>query len=154
MTKAEEMNLLGKIAELIASAGTDSYIHDTFAGVVEVCRNNIENDFGDRPVKDLELLRCDYDAEKQMHSETKRQYDEAQNALNEARRDTEGMQKRIADLAEERDTLTECVEGCHAIIDEQDAEIRKLKAEIVKLRMERMTEEQIAELYDKTEGGN
>ena len=45
MTKQEERNTLKKIADLIASAGDDSYIGRAFAGCVEVAQNNIDNDW-------------------------------------------------------------------------------------------------------------
>ena len=54
MTKAEELKTLEKIEKLIQSAGDDSYIAMTFAGIVDICRDNITNDFGDSPVQDLE----------------------------------------------------------------------------------------------------
>ena len=57
MTKAEELKILDKIESLIKSAGADSYIGPTFAGIVELCRSNIENDFGDHPLEDLEAAR-------------------------------------------------------------------------------------------------
>lgn len=57
MTKAEELKTLEKIEKLIQSAGDDSYITMTFAGIVDICRSNITNDFGDAPVKDLEEAR-------------------------------------------------------------------------------------------------
>ncbi len=57
MTKAEELKVLDKIEALIKSAGEDSYIGPTFAGIVEICRSNIENDFGDHPLEDLEAAR-------------------------------------------------------------------------------------------------
>lgn len=57
MTKAEELKILDKIEALIKSAGEDSYIGPTFAGIVEICRSNIENDFGDHPLEDLEAAR-------------------------------------------------------------------------------------------------
>ncbi len=57
MTKAEELKILEKIEALIKSAGEDSYIGPTFAGIVEICRSNIENDFGDHPLEDLEAAR-------------------------------------------------------------------------------------------------
>ena len=57
MTKAEELKTLEKIEKLIQSAGDDSYISLTFAGIVDICRSNITNDFGDAPVKDLEEAR-------------------------------------------------------------------------------------------------
>lgn len=57
MTKAEELKILEKIEALIKSAGEDSYIGPTFAGIVEVCRENIENDFGNHPLEDLKIAR-------------------------------------------------------------------------------------------------
>lgn len=57
MTKAQEMKVLDQIEALIKSAGEDSYIGPTFAGIVEICRSNIENDFGDHPLEDLEAAR-------------------------------------------------------------------------------------------------
>ena len=57
MTKAEELKVLDKIEALIKSAGADSYIGPTFSGIVEICRSNIENDFGDHPLEDLEAAR-------------------------------------------------------------------------------------------------
>lgn len=57
MTKAEERKILDKIENLIQSAGEASYIALTFAGIVDICRDNIENDFGNSPVRDLEEAR-------------------------------------------------------------------------------------------------
>ena len=57
MTKANERKLLDQIDALIKSAGEDSYIALTFAGIVDICRDNIENDFGNAPVRDLEEAR-------------------------------------------------------------------------------------------------
>lgn len=57
MTKAEELKVLDKIEALIKSAGEDSYIALTFSGIVELANYNIENDFGDSPVRDLEEAR-------------------------------------------------------------------------------------------------
>lgn len=57
MTKAEELKILSQIESLIKKAGDDTYIALTFAGIVDICRSNIENDFGDAPVRDLEEAR-------------------------------------------------------------------------------------------------
>lgn len=57
MTKAEELKVLDKIEALIKSAGEDSYIGLTFSGIVELANYNIENDFGNSPVRDLEEAR-------------------------------------------------------------------------------------------------
>lgn len=57
MTKVQELKILGQIEALINSAGEDSYIGQTFAGIVEICLSNIKNDFGDHPLEDLEAAR-------------------------------------------------------------------------------------------------
>lgn len=57
MTKVEELKVLANIEKLIQSAGADSYIGMTFSGIVEVCLDNIKNDFGACPVEDLEAAR-------------------------------------------------------------------------------------------------
>lgn len=105
MTKAEELKLLDQIDVLIKSADAGDYIPMTFDGVVEVCKRNIENDFGNCPVKDLEELRGRFDYETRAHNETKRQLSEAQKMCKEAldenerlRRLTAEKDKQIADL--------------------------------------------------------
>lgn len=60
MTKAEELKVLDKIEALIKSAGDDSYIEMTFKGIVDIARGNIENDFGNSPVEDLETMRKNF----------------------------------------------------------------------------------------------
>ena len=149
MTKAEELKLLEKIEELLRTSDANSYIASMFAGVTEVCRNNIINDFGDEPVRDLSELRERFDAEVHMHDVTKYQLAEAQKALKEAIDNAEVMQNRITELEEQRDAMSDCVDGIHAIIDQAEAEIRKLKAEIVRMRVERMTDDEMATMYDR-----
>ena len=154
MTKAEELSLLGKIEELINSADAGDYIPMTFAGIVEVCRRNIEDDFGDRPVHDLDLMRERFSAESRMHDETKRQLAEAQKIAKDA---MDQRDKLLAERDEWEKNAHDAGEMYCKLEDEcaeMTAEIRKLKAEIVRMRMERMTEAEIAGLYDKTEGAN
>lgn len=62
MTKKQELEILAKIEKLIQSAGADSYVGMTFSGIVEVCLDNIKNDFGACPVEDLKLARAGRDA--------------------------------------------------------------------------------------------
>lgn len=156
MTKAEELKLLEKIEELIKSADPCDYIPMTFAGIVDVCRRNIEDDFGNIPVQDAEDARNLLHAEERRHDETKRQLAEAQKAWEKAMNECENLKSQVrnmgddsARLAEERDAMSDCVNGLQEICEKQDGEIRRLKAEIVKLRMERMDESAIAELYEK-----
>ena len=133
--KDTELRILDQIEKLIESAGEDSYIAETFAGVVDICRNNIRNDFGDRPVQDLEDMRKRFDAEVHMHDEDKQTLAESQKMCREALDECDRLWKQIADLTDQRDCMAECVDGNNHIIDEAEAEIRKMKAEIVKMRM-------------------
>ena len=149
MLKAEELKILEAIEGLILEAGPDSYIRMTFAGVPEICRRNIEDDFGDIPVQDLDDVRKLLDAEQRRHDETKRQLAEAQKIAKDA------MDQRDKLLAE-RDEWEKNAHDAGEMYTELEqentvltAEIRKLKAEIVRMRMARMDESAIAELYDR-----
>ena len=65
ITKTQELEQLHVIESLIDEMGHDSYIGITFAGIVDVCRQNIENDFGNSPVADLRNTRqiaCEMEA--------------------------------------------------------------------------------------------
>lgn len=149
MTKAEELKILEAIEGLILEAGPDSYIRMTFAGVPEICRRNIEDDFGNIPVQDLEDARNLLHAEERRHDETKRMLADAQKMCKAAMDENDRFRKMIEELREQRDCMAECVDGNNAIIDEAEAEIRKLKAEIIRMRMERMTDDEMATMYDR-----
>ena len=154
MLKAEELKILEQIEKLIDHAGADSYIRMTFAGVPEICRRNIEDDFGNIPVQDLEDVRKLLDAEQRRHDETKRQLAEAQKIAKDA---MDQRDKLLAERDEWEQNAHDAVELYCKLEDEcaeLTAEVRKLKAEIVRMRMARMTEAEIASLYEKTEGVN
>ena len=156
MTKAEELKLLDKIAGLIAESGKDSYIAMTFAGVCDVCRRNIENDFGDIPVQDWEDMRNMLGAERTAHDETKRMLAESQKYCKET---LDALSAESVKLEEQRKLTAEWEQNAHDAgemyceleeeIKTQNAEIIRLRAEIVRMRMERMDESAIAELYEK-----
>jgi len=154
MTKAEELKILEAIEGLILEAGPDSYIRMTFAGVPEICRRNIEDDFGDIPVQDLDDVRKLLDAEQRRHDETKRMLAESQKMCKDALDENDRLRK----LADEWENNAHDAGELYCKLEdecaEMTAEIRKLKAEIVRMRMARMTEAEIAGLYDKTEGAN
>ena len=149
MTKAEQRKILEQIDALIKSADADSYIADTFAGIVNICRSNIDNDFADYPVQDLEFERERFSAEVRRHDETKRMLAEAQNMCAKVMDERDELRVKLKEAEEQRDCMAECVDGNNAIIDQAEAEIRKLKAEIVRTRMERMDENAMANLYDR-----
>ena len=154
MTKAEELKILEAIEGLILEAGPDSYIRMTFAGVPEICRRNIEDDFGDIPVQDLDDMRTELFAERRRHDETKRMLAESQKMCKDAMAESGAL---LAERDEWEKNAHDAGELYCKLEDEcaeLSAEVRKLKAEIVRMRMRSMTEAEIASLYEKTEGVN
>ena len=126
----------------------------TFDGIVEVCRRNIEDDFGNSPVPDLEKLRESHALEIHAHGETKRQLADAQKALKDAM-DENSKLKDLANAWEQNahdagELYTEIEAECARKCDE----VRKLKAEIFRMRLDRMTEADMANMYDKMKGEN
>lgn len=154
MLKAEEMKILEAIEGLILEAGPDSYIRMTFAGVPEICRRNIEDDFGNIPVQDAEDARNLLHAEERRHDETKRQLADAQKMCKEAMDENERLRKLVAEWEKNAhdagDMYCELEEECRA----KSQEITKLRAEIMRMKFERMTEFDLATMYEKMEGAN
>lgn len=154
MTKQKELELLEKIDALIKSADAGDYIPMTFAGIVEVCKRNIEDDFGNSPVQDWEEMRNMLCAERVAHDETKRQLADSQKMCKEALDENERLRKLVAEWEQNAhdagDVYCELEKECSQKI----LEIRNLKAEIVRMKLERMTDVEYAELYEKMEGAN
>lgn len=152
MLKQEELRILEQIEKLIAEAGEDSYIRMTFAGVPEICRRNIENDFGDIPVRDLEELRERKDAELRMkdaecgakllkleheNQALQTHLDEAQEKLKLAEKQAEEWENSshaagdlYCELEAECKLKDECIAENEKRIAEHDAEIIRLKAKL------------------------
>lgn len=154
MTKAEELKILEAIEGLILEAGPDSYIRMTFAGVPEICKRNIEDDFGNIPVQDLEDARNLLHAEERRHDETKRQLAEAQKIAKDAMDQRDKLLAERDEWEQNAHDAGEMYCGLEAECAELSAENRKLKAEIVRMRVERMTEFDLATMYEKMEGAN
>ena len=148
MTKAEELKILAKIEELIAEAGEDSYIRMTFAGVPEICRRNIEDDFGDIPVKDLEELREKQNAElmrkdaecgqKILRLEHENQalqsnLDKATENLEKYKEICHNQSGKIAEMQESIEACGDCMMDNEKHIAELENEIVRLKAEVYDL---------------------
>ena len=160
MTKAEELKILEAIEGLILEAGPDSYIRMTFAGVPEICRRNIEDDFGNIPVQDLEEERKRHEKDnaeigaKLLRLEHENQalqthLDEVTEKLEKYKDICHNQSGKIAEMQESIDACGDCMMDNEKHIAELEAEIVRLKAEIVRMRMERMTDADMEKLYDK-----
>lgn len=152
MTKEQELKLLEQIDALIKSADEVDYIPMTFAGIVNVCRNNIENDFGIIPVQDMETYLEARDAEIRAHDQTKRMLAEAQKMCKEAMDENDRLRKLAAEWEQNAHDAGDLYCKLEDECAELSAEVRKLKAEIVRMRMERMTDKEYAELYECVKG--
>ena len=149
MTKAEERKILEQIVDLIQSTPMDSYIRSAFSGVPEYAVRNIEDDAAYNPVEERDMWEERFNVESRMHDETKRQLAEAQKIAKDA------MDQRDKLLAE-RDEWEQNAHDAGDLYCELEKEcsqkileIRNLKAEIVRMKLERMTDVEYAELYDR-----
>lgn len=162
MTKAEELKILEAIEGLILEAGPDSYIGLTFAGIVDVCKRNIEDDFGNCPVEDLRL-------ERERNAEMMKANAEHGKVLLAVEHERDCLRSQLEAKDAEIEKLGHMVESWKKTADEweqnaldvgemycnlekecaqKDLEIRNLKAEIVRMKLERMTDVEYAELYE------
>ena len=117
MTKDEELSMLDKIERIIAECGADSYIGITFAGIGDVCKQNIYNDFADNPIENYKA-ECARNLKKDAEmGATLRKVELERDVL---RSEVEALKGKIAD----RDH----------IIDAKDAELARLRAEVQDLR--------------------
>ena len=55
-TKAQELETLGKIRELLGTLDADGWVNMAFKGVCDIAENNIRDDFGNSPVERVEEL--------------------------------------------------------------------------------------------------
>lgn len=152
MTKAEQRKILEQIDALIKSADADSYIADTFSGVVNICRSNIDNDFADYPVQDLEFERERFSAEVRMHDETKRQLADSQKTLKESLDLNDQLRKQAEEWEQNAHDAGEMYCDLEQEVKMKNAEIMKLKAELAKMQIDAMSEIEMAILYDRMTG--
>ena len=155
-SKDAEREQLQKIAALIEETEPGSYIRMTFAGVPEICRRNIEDDFGDIPVQDLEEERNRHEKDNAEMGAKLLRLEHENQALQthlDAAEDQIALLQRTADEWEKNandagEMYTELEEECRA----KSQEITRLRAEIVRMKFERMTESDLATMYEKMEG--
>lgn len=108
-TKEQERKALEQIKKIVDSLGENSYVGTAFAGCFEIAEENIENDFA-----------CSMQ-ERWLSVDRK---------LNEAN----GIIKHLKDeLAESEKDYEAAHAAAHAVADEKDAVIAKLKARISEL---------------------
>ena len=55
-TKAQELETLGKIRDLLGTLDADGWVNMAFKGVCDIAENNIRDDFADSPVERVEEL--------------------------------------------------------------------------------------------------
>lgn len=132
MTKEQERAALAKIEKIINEAGPESYIGMTFEGMIALCEDNISNDWGSNPIKDLDTAR-------ERNEENTRMIARLETACREHMQETEdadGLYQKERELSFEY--LAKLNETA-AKLDTANNTVKALQAEIVTLK---------AKLYD------
>lgn len=149
MTKAEERKILEQIVDLIQSTPMDSYIRSAFSGVPEYAVRNIEDDAAYNPVEERDMWESRFNVESREHDRDKKLLADSQKMCKEAVDENEKLRKLVAEWEQNAHDAGEMYCGLEAECAELSAENRKLKAEIVRMRVERMTEDDMATMYDR-----
>ena len=152
MTKAEERKILEQIVDLIQSTPMDSYIRSAFSGVPEYAVRNIEDDAAYNPVEERDMWESRFNVESREHDRDKKLLADSQKMCKEALDENERLRKLVAEWEQNAhdagDLYCELEEECRA----KSQEITRLRAEIMRMKFERMTEFDLATMYEKMEG--
>ena len=162
MTKAEERKILEQIVDLIQSTPTDSYIRSAFSGVPEYAVRNIDDDAAYNPVEERDMweVRCknitaELNQTKKDFSEyrasTEKVLDDMTEELTMWKNKYSDMCKSAEEWEQNAHDAGEMYCGLEEEIKTQNAEIIRLRAEIVRMKLERMTEFDLATMYEKVE---
>ncbi len=139
MTKQEERAALAKIAKIIDEAGPDSYIGITFENMIAICEENIANDWGCNPVKDLDTARERIAAMQRIENENAKTISQLNEACKEHMKETDDADERYkAEHLENLETAGKLNQTVGKLEAANDT-IKALQAEIVTLK---------AKLYD------
>lgn len=150
-TKEQERKALEQIKKIVAGLGEGSYIGTAFEGCFEVAEENIENDFAcsmKQRAEHAEKINDELHKKiREATSEMMRARDHAAGVEEQLKKSEEYYEKRIATLQEERADADASAEAAaddrdslqienlklKARLDQQDAEILKLKAKLFDL---------------------
>ena len=139
MTKQEERAVLAKIEKIINEAGKDSYIGITFDGMIALCEENITNDWGCNPIKDLDTARERIAAMQRIENENGRTISQLNDACREHMQETADADERYkAEHLEHLETAGNINQTVKKL-ETANETIKGLQAEIVTLK---------AKLYD------
>lgn len=165
MTKADEKKILAQIVDLIQSTPMDSYIRSAFSGVPEYAVRNIDDDAAYNPVEERNMweMRCgDLSIElKQVKKDNSEYRASTEKVIDDMTEELTMWKNKYSDMcksAEEweqdahdaGDLYYELEEECRA----KSQEITRLRAKIMRMEFERMTEFDLATMYEKMEGAN
>ena len=139
MTKEQERAALAKIDKIIKEAGPDSYIGMTFDGMIALCEENIANDWGCNPIKDLDTARERIAAMQRIENENGKTISQLNDACREHMQETADADERYkAEHLENLETAGKLNQTVGKL-ETANQTIKDLQAEIVTLK---------AKLYD------
>jgi len=132
MTKAQEMELLEQIADLIEQAGDDSYIGRAFEGCYLMAKSNIKDDFWNSMKEQRDLNQAE--AEKWMDKA-----EEYKKELDASKQLREDLEKNRDFLLEKVNETKKCNTELWNQLCEQERKANELEQEVIQLK---------AKLYD------
>ena len=139
ITKEQERQALGKIQKIINDLGEGSYLSITFDGIIEQAEENIANDWGICPVKDLETARERIASMQRIENENNKTIAQLNDACRERLEEKTDLEEM---LKTERKVDLENIGKLNQALGQLNAkqnEIESLEAEIITLK---------AKLYD------
>ena len=140
MTKMQEMEKLEKIEALIDECGADTYIAETFGDICQIARDNINNDWGVHPCEDMRQYYQDFLSARDDAQKARRELEQERaraetlmdangehiRALDEARRDCEGMREALEQMHTEKNAMEKALRAELDAAREELAETRAL----------------------------
>lgn len=162
MTKAEERKVLAQIVALIDSTPMDSYIRMAFMNVPDYAERNIADDAGYNPVAERDMWeRRAYEKDCQLQKLNAEMGEKLLKLEHENQAMATHLDEKDEEIAKLKHIADSWEKNAHdagdlyAEMDAENARLelenRKLKAQIVRMRMERMTEDDMATMYDRME---
>ena len=162
MTKAEESAIVDQIEALINQTEANSYTRMAFAGCVNMARENIEYDFAnsypemieykdkqnaDAMHKNVELKNRIAELEQKV-KDAREYRDSTESVIDNMDKELTDAKKNAKEWEQQAYSIAEELEDANEELMRMEIEINHLKAEIVRLKLERMTEDSVSKIYD------
>ena len=126
-TKEQERTALNKIRNILGTLDADGWVNTAFKGVCDIAQENIDNDFGDSPVKRVESLEKELKTTQNSMESWKSDavhYEREYEALKEAHEKTrKDISEIVAQRIKQKDAIEMMIQKLENGLDELNATI-------------------------------